>query len=250
MPYYSLAKNSVSETLKFPICADCEDIINVAIPKSKGFRNFRRFASSEPYSAIEYFARRGCALCKLVLAISQSPSYSAMNNNSSGGGAVSNVQRFLWSENQYADITILRPELAGIRGSNVPIQTHQIAKWSGSTASITLANKWVQNCINSHERCKPSTKLASSLPSRLLEIKFSKTRHRYCVRLCIANIPPNSKYATLSHVWGNLHFVKLLKSNFASFQKDIPISSLTRTFQDALKLALRVGFHYLWIDSL
>ncbi|KAF7917649.1 uncharacterized protein EAE98_010065 [Botrytis deweyae] len=75
-----------------------------------------------------------------------------MNNNSSGGGAVSNVQRFPWSENQYADITILRPELAGIRGSNVPIQTHQIAQWSGSTATITLANKWVQNCINSHER--------------------------------------------------------------------------------------------------
>ncbi|TGO71979.1 hypothetical protein BELL_0506g00050 [Botrytis elliptica] len=150
-----------------------------------------------------------------------------MNNNSSGGGAE-----------------------AGIRGSNVPIQTHQIAQWSGSTATITLANKWVQNCINSHERCKPSTELASSLPSRLLEIKFSKTRHRYCVRLCIANIQPNSKYATLSHVWGNVDFVKLLKSNFASFQKDIPISSLTRTFQDALKLALRFGFHYLWIDSL
>ncbi|TEY59699.1 hypothetical protein BOTCAL_0188g00150 [Botryotinia calthae] len=37
-------------------------------------------------------------------------------------------------------------------------------------------------------------------------------------------MPPNSKYATLSH--------------------------LDQTFQDAIKLALRFGFHYLWIDSL
>ncbi|KAK6593605.1 heterokaryon incompatibility protein [Botrytis cinerea] len=75
-------------------------------------------------------------------------------------------------------------------------------------------------------------------------------KHRYYIRLCNKNIPPNSKYATLSHVWGNVNFVKLLKSNLASFKEDIPMSSLSKTFQDAIKLALRFGFHYLWIDSL
>ena len=101
-----------------------------------------------------------------------------------------------------------------------------------------------------HKRCNHSTDLASSLPSRLLKINFSKMKHRYYIRLCNKNIPPNSKYATLSHVWGNVNFVKLLKSNLASFKEDIPMSSLTKTFQDAIKLALRFGFHYLWIDSL
>ncbi|TGO23238.1 hypothetical protein BPAE_0139g00150 [Botrytis paeoniae] len=178
MPYYSLAKNSVGKTLKFPICADCEDIINVAIPKSKDFPGFRRFASSESYSAIEYSARQGRAVCRLVLAIFQSPSYLAMNNNSSGGGALSNVQRFPWSENQHTDITILWPELSRFKqifvvfgraaayeesandierssiqeGGLGPMQTLLFGKKFKSTASITLANKWVQNCINNYER--------------------------------------------------------------------------------------------------
>ncbi|CCD43547.1 predicted protein [Botrytis cinerea T4] len=147
MPYYSLAKNSVGESLKFPICAGCEDTINFAIPKSKDFPGFRRYASSESCSAIEYSARQGCAVCRLVLAIFQCPRYSAMNDNSLGAGALSNVQKPLGPGNQYAEITILRPELAGTRGSNVPIQSRLITKWSGSTASITLADKWVQNCI-------------------------------------------------------------------------------------------------------
>lgn len=111
MPYYSLAKNSVGESLKFPICADCEDTINVAIPKSKDFPGFRRYASSESYSAIEYSARQGCAVCRLVRAIFPSPRYSAMNDNSLGAGALSNVQKPLGPGNQYAEITILRPEL-------------------------------------------------------------------------------------------------------------------------------------------
>lgn len=34
-----------------------------------------------------------------------------MNDNSLGSGALSNVQKPLWSGIQYAEITILRPEL-------------------------------------------------------------------------------------------------------------------------------------------
>ncbi|KAI9651276.1 hypothetical protein NHQ30_001314 [Ciborinia camelliae] len=75
-------------------------------------------------------------------------------------------------------------------------------------------------------------------------------KHRYHVRLCTSNIPSDVKYATLSRVWGSLDFVKLLKSNLSCFQKDIPLSSLTKTFQNTIKVVLKSGFYYLWIDSL
>ncbi|KAJ8061013.1 hypothetical protein OCU04_010091 [Sclerotinia nivalis] len=132
--------------------------------------------------------------------------------------------------------------------SNTSVQILSIDKSTGSLATLTLAKKWVKNCIDNHEKC--TIKFDSIMPSRLLEIGLSKEKENYQVRLCTSNIPPGTRYATLSHVWGSLDFVKLVKDNVSDFQKDIPLSSLTKTFQDALKVASEFGFHYLWIDSL
>jgi hypothetical protein len=61
---------------------------------------------------------------------------------------------------------------------------------------------------------------------------------------------PRQPYTTLSHCWGKVEFLQLLKGNFASMKEGIKIDDLPKTFQDAVAITRRLGVRYLWIDSL
>lgn len=58
------------------------------------------------------------------------------------------------------------------------------------------------------------------------------------------------EYATLSHCWGNLDILKLKNSNIEEFRQAIPWEKLCKTFQDTCSAVERLGFKYIWIDSL
>lgn len=57
-------------------------------------------------------------------------------------------------------------------------------------------------------------------------------------------------YLTLSHRWSGNTFTTLTQENIEQWHEAIDISSLTRTFQDALFLTAELGFEYIWIDAL
>lgn len=57
-------------------------------------------------------------------------------------------------------------------------------------------------------------------------------------------------YLTLSHCWGKDKFFTLLKDNLELLQKRIIVEELSKVFQDALLTTLKLGFSYIWIDSL
>jgi hypothetical protein len=57
-------------------------------------------------------------------------------------------------------------------------------------------------------------------------------------------------YVALSHVWGRSKFLCTTSANIHSLQQEIPVYELSRTFQDAFQITRRLGFRYLWIDSL
>lgn len=78
---------------------------------------------------------------------------------------------------------------------------------------------------------------------RLLELFNGKCR-LYETR---EEIPP---YVTLSHCWGKLTIVRLLKDNIAAFRDDIPLEDLSKTFRQAISMTSILGFKYVWIDSL
>ncbi|KAL2067178.1 hypothetical protein VTL71DRAFT_1602 [Oculimacula yallundae] len=54
----------------------------------------------------------------------------------------------------------------------------------------------------------------------------------------------------MSHCWGTTKFDSLTSVNKARLKKTILSSSLSRTFNDAIKLTRDLGFRYLWIDYL
>ncbi|KAH7234651.1 heterokaryon incompatibility protein-domain-containing protein, partial [Fusarium redolens] len=58
------------------------------------------------------------------------------------------------------------------------------------------------------------------------------------------------RYVALSHCWGRNPVVRTLRANIRDHKENIPWPSLSKTFQDAIIFTWRLGFHYLWIDSL
>jgi hypothetical protein len=55
---------------------------------------------------------------------------------------------------------------------------------------------------------------------------------------------------TLSHCWGGKVFTTLTADNFQSYLSRIPYEDLSKTFKEAILITRRLGFRYLWIDSL
>jgi hypothetical protein len=58
------------------------------------------------------------------------------------------------------------------------------------------------------------------------------------------------QYCSLSHCWGKQPFLNLTRNNYSSFLEDIDISLVPRTFQDAFAATHKLGFQFIWINSL
>ncbi|KAL2059893.1 hypothetical protein VTL71DRAFT_10048 [Oculimacula yallundae] len=130
-----------------------------------------------------------------------------------------------------------------------PIEHDVEHQYTGADANIALAREWLRTCQETHGECVQYSRSRVGLPSRLVEIQM--TGGELLLRLCPReNFPAHVSYATVSHCWGDYEFLKLSRKNLTFFQVNIPISGLTKTFQDAVGVAYGLGFQYIWIDSL
>ena len=119
----------------------------------------------------------------------------------------------------------------------------QTTQQSNECSSLLLPHRWLSQCRETHEACRETQPVTP--PTRLIKID------EQVPRLCIsAEQGDCSVYATLSHCWGKLKFLRLRKDNTHSLMAAIPSDGLTKTFQDAIEIARRLGFSWLWIDSL
>jgi hypothetical protein len=113
------------------------------------------------------------------------------------------------------------------------------------------AELWLYDCHDNHNACNRARLEASRTvgrvrPTRLLDI----SRHSF-VRLASGEDPTMSKpYSTMSHCWGLIDFYKLTKDTYAELVHGIPISRLTKTFQEGIEVARSLGLEAMWIDSL
>jgi hypothetical protein len=66
--------------------------------------------------------------------------------------------------------------------------------------------------------------------------------------LCVTNGKPGS-WVTLSHCWGGLDPLKTALETLESHQSSLPLGKLPPLFRDAVLIARRLNYRYLWIDS-
>lgn len=109
--------------------------------------------------------------------------------------------------------------------------------------------QWLQECLETHEVCQ--TRDGSFSPKRVLDILPRKSFRDPVLIDEFANICNDStRYMCLSHCWGKTPVLRTIKSTLEQHKKGIPWTWLSKTFQDAINIALHFDVRYLWIDSL
>lgn len=85
-------------------------------------------------------------------------------------------------------------------------------------------------------------------PTRLIDIGESSIANPRLVLSSESSL--DGPYVTLSHCWGSARSLQLTLSRLADLQQLIPVSDLPRTFKQSFEITRRLGFRYIWIDSL
>lgn len=133
-----------------------------------------------------------------------------------------------------------------------------------SIDNVATMQRWIKDCDNNHEGCSPAVKRLCNnettyyLLTRMIDV--GDTIGNKHPRLVITSEMPARaledeppKYMALSYCWGKLDAEsKLLKTTndtICSRTEKIEMTSMPQTFQDAVKVARKLGIQYLWIDS-
>lgn len=121
-----------------------------------------------------------------------------------------------------------------------------VMEWTpgpASPAALSKMSAWIRRCTTEHTACG-SVGLSSPLPTRVVDVSDPTN-----VKL-IESSGMTGRYLCLSHCWGEHQPLRTLTSNYADHLSSIPWSKIPETFQDAITLTRKLGFSYIWIDSL
>lgn len=141
--------------------------------------------------------------------------------------------------------------VAGVEQSisvnNFIVGAYDIVQDLGADANFAIAKIWLATCQSRHHlTCSPIEPTA--LPDRVLDLGAVE---RPGILRLMQTRGAKGIYLTLSHCWGKSSSVlQTTTANLARMEEDIPFSTLPRTFQDAVIITRKLGFQYLWIDSL
>jgi hypothetical protein len=131
------------------------------------------------------------------------------------------------------------------RDSIHPAQTYFS---TSSDEHMALARYWLEECSSKHALCSSRTE-SDFIPTRLLDV--GATGDEYVSLHCSRVKDRGTRYCTLSHTWGGVKdIVTLSKTNRTALQRGISLSSLPKTFRDAVTVVRALNIQYLWIDSI
>jgi hypothetical protein len=104
---------------------------------------------------------------------------------------------------------------------------------------------WITECDQEHENCwRRSFHIAQPVDIFVIDV----------VNLCISRYHQGLKYLALSYVWGEAKNFELRRDNVRELFKEGSLRSywkvVPRTIKDAIMVTEKLGFQYIWVDSL
>ncbi|KAF9461033.1 heterokaryon incompatibility protein-domain-containing protein [Collybia nuda] len=256
------------------VCEICRGLINT-IKDDIGGKTTRFPISPNPIAQytipkVQLSGLGGCHICSIISQclcpahskrdiLATSDSYITVKIMHSGSGPIK--QGSINSDRAFLDVVLKNAKGKRITGSTLAIvpsssplpNRHVAASWSvstGSDATFDLAQQWLEQCISDHELCEeiritPASSNRSAFPTYLVEVDQEGARLRRS-----EDLPDRPKYLTLSHRWGGSRIFTLTSKNLSELLTKIPLYDLPKTFQDAVLVIRRLGYRYIWIDSL
>ncbi|KAL1393077.1 heterokaryon incompatibility protein-domain-containing protein [Phyllosticta capitalensis] len=133
---------------------------------------------------------------------------------------------------------------------SIPLHVFPLSASTDSLETFAQLRDWLDICLRTHERCIFGNSSAF-LPSRLLKLWNTPTGKKFSLVLQ-DDCPPDTRYMTLSHCWGDAPAdkLRLLNENYHTLQQGQSLSSLPPTFRDAFDIVDKLNIQYLWIDRL
>lgn len=101
----------------------------------------------------------------------------------------------------------------------------------------------MKDCLKSHKDSCPSGR--SSMPTRVIDVA-SPSKDPFLLVTDGECLP----WLTLSHCWGQTVQFVTTTENISDMKRAIPFYDMPLTFQDAVTVTRKLGYRYLWIDSL
>jgi hypothetical protein len=137
----------------------------------------------------------------------------------------------------------------GVPGLDGNIDGRATFTRSDSDGCFELADSWVQHCVEDHADCAAySVNEPPKLPTRVLDLGPSSCSQEPYL---LETNNETGLYATLSHCWGKSPGPLTTEThNLAERKRQIAMSTLPQSFQDAIAIARRLHLRYIWIDSL
>jgi hypothetical protein len=150
------------------------------------------------------------------------------------------------------------------------IVTRPLAEDPRSEKTLKLIKKWIKACVDGHENCQIGytreeiqfageaddegarlkakyTEGKSELPTRVIDVEAFEDGVRLVETKSVGG---RGCYIALSHVWGKSQHLTTETATYKDRLTSILLSTLPKTFKDAVVITRRLGVRYLWIDSL
>jgi hypothetical protein len=110
-------------------------------------------------------------------------------------------------------------------------------------SSVAIIKSWLSTCLETHSCCAQPA--GFSPPTRLIYVGDRVPQ------LCELGLDAiDTKYAALSHCWGDEPVLLTTATSLAAHKSGILMEDLPLAFQDAVAVTQKLGLDYLWIDSI
>ncbi|KAH6683453.1 heterokaryon incompatibility protein-domain-containing protein [Halenospora varia] len=114
---------------------------------------------------------------------------------------------------------------------------------SDSDSSLNTLSTWIDTCKSEHKIC--SWDEESVLPARVIDVGSEDQDPRL-----VTTNGETGSWVTLSHCWGGQVAITTTEETLSQRHAAIPLDVFPPSFQDAVILTRKLGFKYIWIDSL
>lgn len=114
------------------------------------------------------------------------------------------------------------------------------------------AKGWIEDCSHTHDACRQYAPTDGTLPTRLIDLQPQGVGDSIVRIVDSAKIAQGSEavqYATLSYVWGKAD-ITLTSDQLPNVQQGLQRQTLPEPLESGIKTAQKLGFRYVWIDSL